>query len=86
MIDEDEDNIGLENGDAQITIDIGALKDIDHTPANIKQLSKYIGDQIEGILKRKVNQLNSKKTLKTPNQAKALHGQPAIPIITAPPQ
>jgi hypothetical protein len=44
VIDEDEDNIGLENGDAQIIVDIGSLKDIEHTPANIKQLSKYISD------------------------------------------
>jgi hypothetical protein len=34
----------LQEGEAQIVIDIGHLRDIDHSPQNIKNLSRMMGE------------------------------------------
>ena len=65
---EDDDSEGgdLPEGD-QIVIDIGHLKDIDHSPQNIKELSKMMADQISKLLSQEIQ----KQNLEQPGSGKA---------------
>ena len=44
----------VNDGESQIVIDIGYLKEIDTSPQNIKQLSKMLGQQIETMLNNEI--------------------------------
>ena len=44
----------VNDGESQIVIDIGYLKEIDTSPQNIKQLSKMLGQQIETMLNSEI--------------------------------
>ena len=51
----DENNL-LDSGD-KIVVDIGYLRDIDHSPQNIKELSQLMANQIESLLNKEINKM-----------------------------
>jgi hypothetical protein len=53
----DENNL-LDSGD-KIVVDIGYLRDIDHSPQNIKELSQLMANQIESLLNKEINKINA---------------------------
>jgi hypothetical protein len=53
----DENNL-LDSGD-KIFVDIGYLRDIDHSPQNIKELSQLMANQIESLLNKEINKINA---------------------------
>jgi hypothetical protein len=53
----DENNL-LDSGD-KILVDIGYLRDIDHSPQNIKELSQLMANQIESLLNKEINKINA---------------------------
>ena len=54
----DENNL-LDSGD-KIVIDIGYLREIDHSPQNIKELSQLMSSQIESLLNKEIEKLEIK--------------------------
>eukprot|EP00347_Sterkiella_histriomuscorum_P021517 403333702 len=50
----------IKNGDeSQLVVEIGHLRDLDHSPENIKQLSEMMADQISKLLLQEIEKLNA---------------------------
>lgn len=54
--------------DTQIVVDIGHLKDIDQSPKNIKELSKFMAEQFATLLNSEIKRMN--------NESSNNHGKP----------